>query len=190
MPKRNDCSLRPMTRDDLELVLRWRNSDRVRENMYKKHVISPDEHLAWFERESVNRKSQLLIFEYRKQPLGVVNFTNIDFENQTCTWGFYIGADDAPRGSGSAMGFLALERIFEQFNIAEVLGEVLSFNEDSLRFHRRLGFEEKTLLSGHKPRSGDTAGVIRLVLSADGWSRIKPELAARFFKSETEPCGK
>jgi UDP-4-amino-4,6-dideoxy-N-acetyl-beta-L-altrosamine N-acetyltransferase len=186
MPKRDDYNLRPMINGDLDLVLRWRNSDRIRENMYTNHIISQEEHRTWFERESSNQRSHRLIFEYLKRPIGVVNFTDIDFENHTCRWGFYIGATDAPLGSGSAMGFSALEWIFEQFDINQVMGEVLAFNEDSLRFHKRLGFKEKIHSNVQKLKRGRVEDVIHLVLTLDDWNRIRPGLVGILFISDSE----
>ena len=40
--------LRMLEYRDLDLVLQWRNTDRIRKNMFSDHIISVDEHYQWF----------------------------------------------------------------------------------------------------------------------------------------------
>lgn len=41
--------LREMRKEDLPVVLSWRNREVVRHNMYTSHVISEAEHQRWWE---------------------------------------------------------------------------------------------------------------------------------------------
>jgi len=43
-----ECGLRPIEEGDLATVLEWRNSERIRANMYTDHLISREEHRAGF----------------------------------------------------------------------------------------------------------------------------------------------
>jgi UDP-4-amino-4,6-dideoxy-N-acetyl-beta-L-altrosamine N-acetyltransferase len=190
MPTRKDYNLRPMTRDDLEQVLEWRNSDRIRKAMYTDHVISWDEHLAWFRRVGQQNRSLHFIFEYRGSSIGVVNVTDLDRTNNRCVWGFYIGATDAPKGSGSAMGFVALDHLVEKLGFRKIIGEALADNEDSIRFHKRLGFEEEGRLREHVFKDGRYVDVITLALFDRAWRAIRDELAEKFFRPRQEPCEK
>src|SRR6266581_1469627 len=93
MPVREDFRLRPITGQDLELVLQWRNSCRISRNMYGDHVISMSEHKAWFSRLEENAEAVYLVFEFRLKPVGMVYFTDIDRKNAKCLWGFYLGEE-------------------------------------------------------------------------------------------------
>ncbi|MEE9443824.1 MAG: UDP-4-amino-4,6-dideoxy-N-acetyl-beta-L-altrosamine N-acetyltransferase [candidate division Zixibacteria bacterium] len=175
---------RPIERRDLELVLKWRNSDRIRENMYTSHVISFDEHLKWFEKISTENKTLHFIFEVDNIPLGVVNITNIDNDNKKCVWGFYIGAENAPQGCGSAMGFFALEHLFEKLGFHRVVGEAFAFNADSVKYHKRLGFIEEGVFYDYVIKDEKYEDIVTLAILEDRWREIKPSLIKKFFERD------
>ncbi|MED1822663.1 MULTISPECIES: UDP-4-amino-4,6-dideoxy-N-acetyl-beta-L-altrosamine N-acetyltransferase [Brevibacillus] len=131
-------SLRKVTESDLATILRWRNSERIRTQMIHQNIISWEEHVKWFKRISVAKDSQYLVFLIDNLPIGMVNFTEISLENKECQWGFYIGEERSPKGSGTTMGILALDHIFHFVDI--VYGEVIETNIASIRFHEKLGF--------------------------------------------------
>lgn len=186
MPGRKDFALRPMTETDLELVLTWRNSQRIRDISYSDHIISTAEHRAWFAHAEKEQKSLHFIFEYCRRPIGVVNVTAIDHDNKTCYWGFYLGETDLPKGCGSAMGFLALENIYETLGMDKVTGEAFAFNNESIAFHKRLGFVEERRRGGVK--NGRNEDIVVMRLSRADWLRIKPELERKFFGQSGVPC--
>ena len=181
MLERVECRLRLLERSDLELVLRWRNSERIRQAMYTDHVIARDEHYAWFERVSRENVSMHFVFEYKSRPLGVVNVNGIDRRNNRCVWGFYIGEEEAPRGAGTAMGFLALDHLFENERFHRVIGEALADNEASIKYHRRLGFVDEGRLIEHVVKNGRYADVITFALLDRIWRSTKVELSATVF---------
>jgi UDP-4-amino-4,6-dideoxy-N-acetyl-beta-L-altrosamine N-acetyltransferase len=185
MPKRDDCRLRPMAEGDLRKVLEWRNDERIRHAMYTDHVISWDEHRAWFERINKEKTSLHFIFEVSGRPLGVVNVTQLDRVNGKCVWGFYIGADDAPRGSGSAMGWLAIEHIIENLNFRKIIGEALADNEESIKYHLRLGFDEEGRLKEHVLKNGEYVDIVTFGLLDRRWRSIRDGLAERFFRGSS-----
>jgi UDP-4-amino-4,6-dideoxy-N-acetyl-beta-L-altrosamine N-acetyltransferase len=140
MPNREDYQLRKLEKSDLEMVLNWRNSDRIRANMYTDYVISLEEHLAWYERIKSDKTCIYLICEYQTKPIGLIYFTNIDKNNSKCYWGFYLGEIDAPLGCGIVMEFLALEYIFENRDIRKLCCGVLSFNDKVVKLHKKFRF--------------------------------------------------
>lgn len=133
--------IRPMVREDLERVLGWRNHPEVRRYMYTRHEISLDEHTRWFERASVDPARHLLIFECGDLPLGYVQFHR-STQGVIADWGFYV-APDAPGGTGRRLGECALEHAFGALKLHKVCGEALAFNERSIHFHLRLGFQQE-----------------------------------------------
>jgi len=181
MPKREDCLLRPMRESDLEMVLQWRNSERIREVMYTDHVISIEEHRAWFERASREKRSLHFVFECEEQPVGVVNVADMDKINNKCVWGFYVGAEEVPRGAGSAMGFFALEHLFENMGFRKVIGEALANNEASIKYHLRLGFVEEGRLVEHILKNDQYIDIVSFAIFDRTWYEIKGRLAGKFF---------
>lgn len=188
MAARDDYILRPMETTDLETVWRWRNSPRIRREMYTDHEISWEEHEAWFRRVSKTGQSLHFVFEGQGRPLGVVNVVDIDQNHSRCHWGFYIGETDAPRGSGSIMGFLALDYLFEELDFHRVIGEAIATNNTSIRYHKRLGFLEEGRLVDHACKNGYFVDVIAMAIVKDRWLIVKPALEEKFFTKGGKQC--
>ncbi|NRP60357.1 UDP-4-amino-4,6-dideoxy-N-acetyl-beta-L-altrosamine N-acetyltransferase [Marinobacterium sp. xm-d-564] len=143
----NEHRLRQMVEDDLEQVLEWRNHPEVRINMYSTHEIRLDEHRGWFANASNNPAVALLIYVQDGKSQGFVNITRTR-SVEVADWGFYL-SPDAPKGSGSSLGKLALNYAFAQLNLHKVCGQALGFNTRSIAFHKRLGFTEEGCLREH-----------------------------------------
>lgn len=174
VPKRFE--LRPMADSDLERVLAWRNSERVRSCMFSDELIALADHRAWWERAKTSSTSVHLIFEVDGVPMGVVNFTGIDRRNGRCSWGFYVGAEDAPRGTGTIMGILALDHAFESLGMRKICAEVIGFNTASLGYHRKLGFAQEGCLVRHVLRGSGYEDVVLFALFAEDWPEARRPL--------------
>lgn len=181
---RNKYNIRPMEERDLDMVLEWRNSERVRACMYTDHIITRQEHQAWFERIQRMEFPTTLIFEYCGAPAGLKSFSQIDRHNNRCHWGFYLGETELPRGCATAMGFLALEYIFEEHNFRKLCAEAFAFNAASLGYHRRLGFSQEGCFVRHVLKNSCYEDVISLAVFRDDWLAIKPALAIKLFGGE------
>lgn len=182
--KREDCRLRPLEEEDLAIVLEWRNSERIRANMYTDHLISWEEHLGWFARVRNERPSRFMVFTHEGRLLGVVNFTELEAVHGTAHWGFYIGREDSPRGSGFAMACLALEYAFCVLGIRKLIGEAFSFNEASVAYHRKLGFVEEGHFARHVLKNDRHEDVVSFALFQDDWLKGRQSLEQRCFGTE------
>ncbi|CAN7182005.1 UDP-4-amino-4,6-dideoxy-N-acetyl-beta-L-altrosamine N-acetyltransferase [Rossellomorea sp. LjRoot5] len=149
-----EAELIDINEDFLDLVLLWRNQEDIRKVMYHDKLITIEEHRSWFNSINNSEKKITKVFLFKGAPYGVVNITNIDRINQRCEWGFYIGEKNAPRGLGSIMGNLALNYMFKELRLNKICSEVLGFNQASLHFHRKLGFNQEGLLKNHIIKNG------------------------------------
>jgi len=183
MPWLEKCRLRPLEEADLEKVLEWRNSDRIRTAMFTDRIITMDEHRAWFERLNKEKNAICKIFELQGRPVGVVNIVQIDRHNHKCSWGFYLGEVDVPRGTGTVMGYLALEYIFETLDIHKLCAEVLAFNTLSIKLHKKLGFVEEGRFKKHVLKNGSYEDVIAMALFYEDWVKLKNRLKKICFGS-------
>ncbi len=169
-----------MEEGDLRTVLSWRNSDRIRRVSLTDHEISWEEHLAWYEGSKTDESRELMVFELSHQLTGVVIFSSIDRRAGSSEWGFYLGRSDVPRGSASIMGFLAMEHAFGALALECVIGEAFVSNESSLRYHRRLGFEEND--GGHRiEKAGKMHELARFEITADRWRNWRGALESTLF---------
>lgn len=153
----------------LDKVLEWRNQSFIRQMMYNDKVITMDEHKNWYKRICKSNNSQTKVFLFNGLPYGIVNITNIDTKNNRCNWGFYVGEKESPRGTGTLMGKLALDYMFNEMRIRKVCAEVLSFNQKSINFHLKLGFEQEGILKEHVRKSEKYVDIIVLALFSEKW---------------------
>lgn len=138
------CRIRPLTAEDLERVLAWRNHSDIRRHMLSQQEITRDEHYRWFERASNDPAKKLLIVEGNEQALGFVQFSGVAKE-AIADWGFYA-APTAPKGTGKKLGITALNFAFDFLQLHKVCGQALDFNTASIRLHQALGFQQEGIL--------------------------------------------
>ncbi len=167
---------------DLAMVFGWRNSDRVRSNMFNDQIITMDEHLAWYSRLQQAKNDVCLIFEWQCNPVGVMNFVDRDLERHSCHWGFYLGPESLPRGIGTAMGYLGIEYAFDKLGVDRLIGEVLVFNMASIRFHNRLGFRNDGPVKNSRGPGCYEEAIAFSLLKSD-WSAIRVKLERSIFAS-------
>ena len=168
--------LRPVEEEDLGTVWNWRNSERIRSVSLTDHTITWEEHLAWHRRSKRDNSRRSMLFECAGKPTGVVNFTEIDPEAQSATWGFYIGDPNAPKGSASAMGFLALDYAFQTLALTNIVGRCFASNQAGMRYHRRLGFREVAERRERVKKGDGMIDLLHLELTADQWQEVRVSL--------------
>lgn len=179
MSQISKCKLSDLQETDLELVLRWRNSQQIRDNMFTDHIITMVEHKQWFNRIKTDPRTLVKIFSFESKPLGVVIISNIDKQNNKCYWGFYIGEQNAPKGSGTMMGLLALEYIFNKMGIRKLCSEVIAFNTASINYHQKLGFGIEGRLVQHINKHNQYFDIILMALFSEKWPEVKRGLMSK-----------
>lgn len=185
MPIIEKYEVRLMETSDLNQVLEWRNSLRIRASMYSDHIISMDAHQAWFERIQHDPSITYLIFEFENKPVGVVNF-KLDDSHHRAYWGFYLGSDDLPKGSGTVMGYMGCNYVFETLSIRKLCGEAFAFNQDSVRFHQKLGFTQEGLLKQHVLKNDHYEDVILFGQLDEQWKLNKEMVYQLIMKTNTK----
>lgn len=158
---------RKMREHDLETILRWRNHPDVRKSMLSQHEIKVVEHRAWFDRSEKDDTRALLVVEEENLMIGCVVFSNVSCAG-TADWSFYADPD-SPTGTGRKVCEAALDFAFRELQIHKVAGQVLDFNEASIRTHRRLGFTQEGVLREHQLIDGKHQGLIIFGLLSFEW---------------------
>jgi UDP-4-amino-4,6-dideoxy-N-acetyl-beta-L-altrosamine N-acetyltransferase len=158
---------RKMRGGDLETVLRWRNHPEVRKYMLSQHKITMAEHRAWFDCSERDDTRALLVVEEDNLMIGCVVFSNVSCAG-TADWSFYADPDSLT-GTGRKVCEAALDFAFRELQIHRVAGQVLDFNEASIRTHIRLGFTQEGVLREHHLIDGKHLDVIVFGLLSYEW---------------------
>lgn len=165
-------NIRSIQLGDAEMILKWRNQDSVRLNMYNHEVIDLDTHMKWFASILKSESCQYFIYEQNLKPLGVLSFSEIDKKNKKATWAFYSG-DTTVRGVGSEMEQLALEYAFNKLDLNKLYCEVLEFNSAVINFHRKFGFKIEGIKRKDYLRDGQYYDIYQLALFKSDYLKTK-----------------
>ncbi|SNR90665.1 UDP-4-amino-4,6-dideoxy-N-acetyl-beta-L-altrosamine N-acetyltransferase [Pseudomonas segetis] len=162
--------LRGIAAHEHALMREWRNAPAVRRNMYTQHEISAEEHEQWWSAMLGRSDNQYFMYEYHGKPSGIVAFTNIDNISSNSTWAFYA-AEDAPKGTGSRMEFLALEYAFTKLNLHKLCCEVLAYNSPVIKLHQKFGFKIEGIFRNQHFIDNSYVDVYRLGILASEWAQ-------------------
>lgn len=176
--------LRAIASDELELMLAWRNAPGVRANMYTRHEISLQEHLAWWARIQQRTDQRYFMYEYKSQPLGIVAFNDIDTNNSNSEWAFYA-SPEATKGTGSRMEFCALEHAFHELQLHKLCCEVLAFNSPVIKLHQKFGFKVEGILREQHRLDDGFADIYCLGMIAAEWQVGRDAMLEKLLKLST-----
>lgn len=135
--------LRPITREDTEMVLRWRNSAAVKQYFIYRKDITPEEHLNWLETKVQTGKVAQFIICLRENdlPIGSVYMQSIDHVHKNAEYGIFIGEEAARgKGCGSDAAKLAVQYAFEELQLHKLYLRVISDNQRAIRSYEHAGF--------------------------------------------------
>jgi UDP-4-amino-4,6-dideoxy-N-acetyl-beta-L-altrosamine N-acetyltransferase len=178
-----EYSLRPFAPSDLERTFQWSNSGKVRESRYYDQPITWEDHYAWYKSQS-DRGSRFLICEWNQRPIGAVDFMEIQWQHGRAQWGFYLGDDELPKGTGTAMCYTGIEYAFHKLRFRKITAEVLASNVISRRLHETLGFSQEGCFREHVFKNGNYYDVYNLALFQSDWqSQYRASVQRRFFRT-------
>jgi len=136
--KRELINFIDLTKLEQKLVLSWRNTTNIRRWMYNTNIISFNEHIKFIETlKSTNNRIYFLIKENNIY-IGVIDFTNIDYKNETCEIGLYtnpylFGMGKVLLQEAINYGFKVLK--LKQLNICAYKG-----NKKAINLYEKFGF--------------------------------------------------
>lgn len=130
----------PLTAQELELVLSWRNRPDIRRTMHQDGEISLQQHQAWFAALQQNSDKKFFVFYQNDNAIGVLNVAKT--AEGTLEWGCYLGELNVWPGSGLLLEIAALDYSAAKPGIQNLYAEVLSFNHNVLKLHRLFEYDE------------------------------------------------
>ena len=163
--------LRPITLEDTENIVKWRNTNRVRKNFIYQKPFTKEGHLAWMrDKVAAGEVVQFILCETAgDRPVGSVYFRDIDTENKKAEYGIFIGEEDAAgEGYGTLAARAAIQYAGSGLKLHKLMLRVFADNTAAVRSYEKAGFEKEALLRD-EIKTGD--GYRDLILMA----RLYPE---------------
>lgn len=175
----NEYNLADISEGLLDKILEWRNSDKIRKMMFSDNEITLKEHLYWYESIKAAKDIKVKVLLYLNNPVGLVKFDRINELHGTCYWGFYIGEDSVPKGTGTVLGYLGLNYIFNNKGMRKVCSEIIEFNYKSIEFHRKLGFYNEGRQLKQIKKQNQYHDVIQMGYFKESWIKNREFLIER-----------
>ena len=136
-----DVRLIRVQAEHLSLILRWRNNDWVRKNMFVQDILQEKDQLAWF--NSINNASNYyFIIEYLGEKVGLIHAKNFSEEDGIGEGGIFIGEYDYLETWASVMASICLLNfIFSKTNINRSMVRVQAHNGRAISYNLKLGYK-------------------------------------------------
>jgi len=128
-----------LTRNEKQLVFKWRNHKNIRQWMYKKDKISQNEHEDYIESLMHREDREYFLVKQNKKNIGVVDLTNMNKVKKVGELGIYTKPNT--KGMGSVLMQTILKYSFLYLNLNDVKANVYVGNEAAIALYKKFGFE-------------------------------------------------
>jgi len=135
-------SVRPITLDDTDNIIKWRNNPRVVNNFLYRATITPKDHIHWMNTKVASGNVLQFIILANDVPIGSVYFRDIDYEQMTAEYGIFIGEDEAAGlGYGKTLSKWAVEYCRNELKMKSLSLRVLADNTSAVKSYINAGYK-------------------------------------------------
>jgi len=172
-----NVKLEQVTPTDKAKLLEWRNSLEVSKWMFSNHVISEEEHSAWFEQMLLSETTVYWKILMDSRAVGAVNLSKINLTDSSCRWAIYLGEASA-RGLGAAQAacLLSLNFAFETLDLRLVRCEAIAENVRAISLYEQVGFVSQPTDTEFVQRGESNLAIVKLEISDSAWKSGKDAL--------------
>ncbi len=149
----NSIYLRKMEYADTDNIVKWRNSDYVREHFIYQALFTKESHENWIHTMVETGKVEQLIICLKDNsvedgvPVGSVYIRDIDRTHNKAEYGIFIGEEAARgRGIGSQAAVLMIQYCFETLKLHRLFLRVFADNTQAIRSYEKAGFVKEAYL--------------------------------------------
>ena len=164
---------------DIEKMLILRNHKKIRDNMYNNEIIKKPEHKKWIMNLLNDSTRKVFFIYYLKNYVGSIILNNISFHDKRSDWAYYLN----PKRSlylGFLVEFKFIDLFFKSKKMNKINCEVLDFNKNIIKLHKRFGFEIEGVRKEHILRGGKYLNSILMGLNKKTWQARKKIILSKF----------
>ncbi|MBO4775571.1 MAG: GNAT family N-acetyltransferase [Lachnospiraceae bacterium] len=139
----SEVKIRPITYDDTEDIIRWRNSDYVRSRFIDQRLFTKESHEYWLKNFVETGKVAQFIILLDDEPVGSVYLRDIDNDEKSAEYGIFIGEESA-RGKhvGTKAAKLILSYAFNELKLDKIFLRVYKDNPGAIKSYENAGFKK------------------------------------------------
>jgi RimJ/RimL family protein N-acetyltransferase len=165
--------LRPPSKDDIPLFLRWINDPEVNQYLGGYLPMMEADEIEWLERIHKNKEKDMvfvLVDDKTNRPIGLMGLHGISWKDGTATTGAVIGEKLYwGKGCGTEAKMLLLNYAFNSLNLRKICSLVLSFNGRSQAYSQKCGYKVEGRLTKHIFKNGKFWDVIQMAIFKSDW---------------------
>ena len=183
-------SIERISQGDMASLRQWRNDPEVTRWGYSNHVISEEEHSAWFDAMLVDASKLYWKIVVDGIAVGAIFLTSISDEGNQCNWGMYL-ADGDVRGKGVAQAACALSfrYAFNDLGVKVVNCEAFAQNEAAIGLYESVGYERTGVQAGAVKRGDEMLSVVTLELTRESWNKTESHVLQKLNEKEVNING-
>ena len=140
--------LRPITEQDTDMIVKWRNSDYVRSHSLSKKVITPESHMKHFREHVLTGHYKQFIVERIAEigvvvyPIATVYLKDMDVENKRCELCVFTSADQEWIEECQVEGIKQLiKKAFEEYGMHKVYSYVFCKYPEEVKLLEKTGLK-------------------------------------------------
>ena len=134
--------LEQLRQDKIELVRKWRNSDKIKKYMEYRDYISPEMQQKWFKKISNTTNDFFFIIIENNREVGLVNIKNVEWSKRTGEWGVFVWDDQCLHNGTAYRAALCLyDFAFNVLHLDNIEAHIMNNNIRSIKYHERFGYE-------------------------------------------------
>jgi RimJ/RimL family protein N-acetyltransferase len=146
--------LRPITEKDTAIIVRWRNSDKVRNHCMTKAPISEESHMFFYKEKVLTGKYKQFIVERIEEetglasyPIATVYLKDIDNENKKCELCIFTSNDVEWNAEGQSIAVkMLLDKAFNEYGMHKIYSYVFYKYPEEVELLKKAGFAAESIL--------------------------------------------
>ena len=155
-----------LSKEELEMIRKWRNHKEVRKWMYSDHIISKEEHLSYINKLKKDNKNYSWLVKKEDNGLGVLNFHRVDLKNKHAYFGQYSNPEKSVPGLGWIVDKIAIKLAFNIIGLHTLKLEALADNK-ILQIHKKVGFQKEGRLKDYILKNNEWKDVVVMGLTEE-----------------------
>lgn len=165
--------LRPIKLEDGNLIVKWRNSSKVRNHSFTKTPLTIESNKVFYTNNIITGKYQQYIVERIDEPFCVASYPistvylkDIDNENHRCELCIFTSDDEEWNTESQMIAVkLMVEKAFNEFDMHKIYSYVFAKFPDEVELLKNSGFEIESILKKEAfDENGNYMDVIRMVI--------------------------
>lgn len=139
--------LRPITEDDTNNIIQWRNSEHVRKYFIYQEEFTREGHLEWIETKikTGNVIQFMIVLRKTNKTIGSVYLRDVNRIQRKAEYGIFIGEDEKGKGYGTQAARLMIKYAFEDMHLHKLYLRVFADNVRAISSYKKAGFYQEGL---------------------------------------------